>query len=414
MAHLFRLLKVSWVAIVAPLALCLVYAPWMSSQEFRARVIESDFVPLYTAGRMVLEGQVQRLYDVPEQKRFEWRIAPELEQKNAHNWFPYPPVVAFVFSGIAPLSLEDAYRVWGAINVALLLWLIQRCILALEPKGKGDSSLSAMRCLAFFPVVATLFQGQLSFLIALSFLAAWRAIRVNKPLRAGLYLSFLSIKPHMLFLPMFLLLWKRQKAILLGVAIGSAFFAAISWPLVGVSGARDFARVLSLAATGEDLFSLNRTSTHCWRGFLLNILGDANPGSIGALWLLGSLMALSLLIVTWRGELRFASRRFNLQWSVLIATIIFTSPHLHWHDLTLLLVAAVIAVSPTRGQAYSQSPSRYLRLILPCGYATIWLAIVARESAPRITVPLLLLALVVLALEVKRLGSVRDQSPERP
>jgi hypothetical protein len=414
MIHLFRRLKVSWVAIVAPLALCLVYAPWMSSQEFRERVIESDFVPLYTAGRMVLEGQVQRLYDLPEQRRFEWRIAPELEQKNAHTWFPYPPVVAFVFSGIAPLSLEDAYRVWGAINVALLLCLIQRCILALEPKGKGNNSLIATRCLAFFPVVATLFQGQLSFLIALSFFAAWRAIRANKPLRAGLFLSFLSIKPYMLFLPMFLLLWKRQKAILLGVAIGGAFFAAISWLLVGMSGARDFAHVLSLAATGEDLFSLNRASTHCWRGFLINMLGDANPGWIGVLWLLGSLMAFSLLIATWRGELRFASQRFNLQWGALIMTIIFTAPHLHWHDLTLLLVAAVLAVSPTREQSYSQSPSRYLRFILPCGYATIWLAALAPDLAPRVTVPLLLLALVVLTLELRRLGSVRDQSPERP
>jgi len=271
----------------------------------------------------------------------------------------------------------------------------------------------SLRCLAFFPILATLFQGQVSFLIGLCFLAAWEAIRGGRQLRAGLYLSFLSIKPHMLLVPLVLLLWKGQKEILKGLALGCVCLLAISWRMIGMSGAQDFIGVLSLAATGEDLFSLNRTSTHCWRGFLLNILGDANPGSIGALWLLGSLMALSLLIVTWRGELRFASRRFNLQWSALIATIIFTSPHLHWHDLTLLLVAAVIAVSPTRGQAYSQSPSRYLRLILPCGYATIWLAIVARESAPRITVPLLLLALVVLALEVKRLGSVRDQSPER-
>jgi hypothetical protein len=386
----------------------------MSSQEFRARVIESDFVPLYTAGRMVLEGQAQRLYDLPEQRRIEWRIAPELEQRNAHNWFPYPPVIALIFSSVAPLSLEDAYRVWGALNVALLLWLVQRCILALEPKEKGDSALIATRCLVFFPVVATLFQGQLSFLIAMSFFAAWRAIRVNEPLRAGLYLSFLSIKPHMLLLPMFLLLWKRQKASLLGIAIGGAFFAAISWLLVGTSGARDFAGVLSLAATGEDLFSLNRASTHCWRGLLLNMLGDSNPELIGALWLLGSLMALSLLIAAWRGELRFASRRFNLQWSALITTIVFTAPHLHWHDLTLLLVAAALAVAPTKEQSCSQSPSRYLRLLLSCGYAAIWLAIVARDSAPRITAPALIVALVVLTLELRKLESVSGPNLERP
>jgi hypothetical protein len=91
-------------------------------------------------------------------------------------------------------------------------------------------------------------------------------------------------------------------------------------------------------------------------------------------------------------------------------TIIFTAPHLHWHDLTLLLVAAVLTIAPTREDGSSQSPSRYLRVLLPCGYATIWLAVLARESAPRITVPLLMLALVVLTLELRRIGSVSDKN----
>lgn len=411
MSHFLRNLTPSWVAIVVPLAICLVYAPWMSPQKFRERVVESDFVPFYVAGRMVSQGQARQLYDLTEQRRHEWIVAPELESRGAFKWFPYPPVVAFLFACFANLPLEVAYRAWGGINLMLLLLLIRAYIRSLAAGPSVTASQIAIRCLAFFPIVATLLQGQLSLLIALCLLATWEAIRARKSLEAGLWLSLLSIKPHMLLFPVILLSWKRQGAILRGLLIGSAFLTGVSWLAVGATGARDFIDILSVAAYGEDRFSLNRAHGHSWRGFLLNALGYSSPRAVGALWFLGVLIASTFLITAWRGGLSCGSRRFNLQWGALIVTMVFTSPHLHWHDLTLLSVPAVLALTAAQGEKDQRTRSGHVQATIMCGYLAIWLSTLLYRSASMITVPALILFLWLLLRENARLSRSIETTP---
>jgi hypothetical protein len=154
-------------------------------------------------------------------------------------------------------------------------------------------------------------------------------------LLAGIALSVATLKPHLaIFLAVPLTV--RPKAFL-GFCTASAVLALYSVLLVGAQGVSDFLNLLRINAGGE-VFGVHPLA-------MFNLLGlmertGVSPGVARPVsWLIFVLSA-ALMLVFWKRNPLIPPMALT----VLLAVI--TSPHLHKHDLTLLIVTFVSLTKP--------------------------------------------------------------------
>src|ERR1700683_1935999 len=87
------------------LAACYLQGIWILAPDGTG--VQSDFVNVWAAGRMVLEGHPASAYDWPAQKIVE-EAADGPPSPRYFGWH-YPPPFLFVAAGLALLSFATAY-----------------------------------------------------------------------------------------------------------------------------------------------------------------------------------------------------------------------------------------------------------------------------------------------------------------
>lgn len=137
-----------------------------------------DFANLYTAGKLALEGQAWRAFDV-DVFRLEMRdVFGFFIQQN----YSYPPHAMLLAAPIALLPYWPAFALWTAGSAALFYW-------------------AARPHMPFAPVLAVLtpaaalnmWNGHYGLLLG----ALWLFFFQSRGVRAGLIASLMTIKPHM-------------------------------------------------------------------------------------------------------------------------------------------------------------------------------------------------------------------------
>lgn len=386
-------LFIFWLVGVAVVVLSIV-----QDRGFRLYLLELDFRAYYTAGRMVLGGVRAGFYDLPTQYLWQHQFAPEFGDQSYLMPFLNPPFIAIAVAPLAWLPLQVAYLAWAAVNVALLALV---CWLLLDVLGGAGSRIklrALVMSLTFLPVIVTVMQGQLSFVLVLALLLSWRALRSGRDLQGGLWLTLLLVKPQLALVPALALVWKRRLRALGGLALGGAAALLISLLMVGWDGLQGYLRLVLAASSWGDAYTIHPRAMHTWRGFLHLLLRTDNLADVQPWWPLGVAVALGLLLWGWRGRWSAASSRFDLQWALLVVVVLFTSPHANWHDLSLLLVpgALVVRYLADGGQAGVQYK---LLVALPfLGYLAVWAnSLGISDLRLQFSVVIMVVALLVLS-----------------
>jgi len=175
-----------------------------------------DFMPFYTAGTFVREGNHQALYDLESVKQFEHALAKvngfEFEEAFGPWW--NPPFYAWAFAPLSKLSFPQALATWWTISFLCLLGsiilLIDMLPKAWKPIRRGAQSnwletardwritaLLMLLTMVSMPAVQSLSHGQntcTSLLLLCLTVTAWRK---QKPLLAGLVGGLLFYKPQL-------------------------------------------------------------------------------------------------------------------------------------------------------------------------------------------------------------------------
>ena len=180
-----------------------------------------DFAAFWAAAAMTLEGAPAAAYDWNAHRAVE--VAELGRDFNGFMAWHYPPHVQLAVTPLGALPLFAAMALWVGGTLALFLWTCWRIL----PHPNA-----VLAGLAAAPTALTLVNGQIGFLIAaLTGLALLDLDR--KPLRAGLWLGLLSLKPHLVVaLPVPLLVTGRWRAVFGGAATVLAL-AALSWAVLG-------------------------------------------------------------------------------------------------------------------------------------------------------------------------------------
>jgi hypothetical protein len=303
-----------------------------------------------------------------------------------------PPFVAGLMQPLTLLPYGVAQAVWfvaSALVVALsiaLLWPDLR-------KLRGRWALTfALAAIASYPVYMSLLYGQLSPLVLLAWVLSYRLGVKGHPVASGLALSLSLIKPQLAVVPLLYLIVTGRWRTLAGFAGGATALACLSVALAGPYVAFvGYPAFLLESLRWHQEFGVNRIDMFGWHAFIMRSL----PGSDAAVdTLLAAALSAATLVaaaIVWRRQPRLEDI-----WAPVLAigaAAILVSPHVHTHDLLILMLPAALLAAHRR-DAVSVAAAALLLFAVPMAMIGVNLA-----------TPMLAAALAIVVADVLGVGT---------
>ena len=318
---------------------------------------ETDFRSLYAAGAIVRTHQAGNLYNY------------DLERTTQNNLisphpgalpFLYPPYAALPLVPLSALPYRIAYFTFLSLNIALLLAAARTLHPHLPTLTNLFPPILTLIFLAFLPVAIALYQGQVSLILLVCFVAAYASLEKKKPFQAGLLLSLALIKFHVV-LPVILLyaIW-RNWPLIQGFLTGAATLALLCLIIQGPQGLHLYTHTL-LAATSTGAIGSQNPYT-VFSAKMPNLHGLFYPFLGSSPWTTPLVLLISAAVLLWT-----ARQPPSLPRALTAALLV--SYHLHMHDLTLLLLPLILTLEQVL-QAHQSKPPQPNRLQLTT--ALLW------------------------------------------
>lgn len=306
------------IANIAYLLASYVEGTWLVTGNGAA--IPSDFVNVWAAGHLVLQGHPALAYDWPAHKAIE-ELAVGHSFDGYFGWH-YPPMFLFFAATLALFSYVGGYLAW------LLATFPAYVIVVRQITGERAGYLLA---LAFPAILSNFIVGQNGFLTAGLIGGALLTIE-RRPVLAGIFVGLLTYKPHLGLLFPIALIAGQHWRVIASATITALLIAAASWLAFGTETWIAF--VQSIPHTSQAFLSDG------WANFgkLQTIFGLARaldaPENIA--WTLQGGLALAAAIAValiWRSKLPFDIKAAALGAGAMLAT-----PYLYTYDLVVLAV----------------------------------------------------------------------------
>lgn len=297
-----------------------------------------DFRAFYTGGMMINKGIKGNFYNLQTQYALQRLIFPGLPE-NKILAFYNPPFVALLYACLTIFPIIAAYIIVGIVNMVILLicfFLLYRYV----DKKKYTSFFIFL--LLFPPIYICFAQGQSSFLLLLAVTASWYFLKRNKLFLAGMSLALLAVKPHLLILPMALLIWKKQWHVMKGSLLIIGVLALISLQAVGLQAIKHYVIFLLMSTSFGQQNGIHPGIEPTLRGLLHTIFQTNFFSVIWIPFLLGLCVLLIFFIKAWQGKWDTKSKTFDHQWAILVIMIVLTSIHTNYQDLVLLVFPFIV------------------------------------------------------------------------
>ncbi len=329
----------------------------------------SDFAIYYTASRMVADHQSSRLYDLPLQSKYQQRLLPELRFQDGLLPYNHPPFEVLWFLPLSGFSYVHAFLLWCLFNIGCFasgIWILSK---SGDKDPERSYGLSIAAGFGFLPVFVALLQGQDS-AMAFCFLAfAFRALKRGRDATAGLWLALMLQKFQLL--PAFLLvgLIHKRWRLLAGFATGGIGLTFVSAGVVGWEGVLQYLRLIPEMTAWINKYGIYPAQMHCLRGQFYALWPGMHPWLVYGGILMGSLFLLALLVRSWKGPWEPNQPEFDLKFSLLVVVSLLISPHVNFHDLSMLLIPGILGIGISRGDLLSPSQAQRLqRFIIFAGF----------------------------------------------
>jgi len=349
----------------------------------------ADFSIIYTAGRIAASGRYDLIYDLETQRQIQAELLGKSLQATELLPFNHPPLLVPIQAYLSTQNYFVSYQHWVYIMACFLAMaavVISRLFHIMKWE-RIQISVVLISSLLFYPVFISLLKGQDSAFLLLG-VALWvYGVIGGEDLWAGLGLSLALIRPQIAVVLAIPFLFRRRK-VFWWFCAGGAALGLLSLAMVGLDGAQDYLRILTVSAGGQE-YGLNQSAMFNFTGLALRLFPHVDPGLIH--WLTWGLFAAGIvgLSVLWKVSSAIRLRHLGLA----VVTSLFVAPHLHYHDLALLLL-------PILGFAIILVEAGILRpeksMYLPVSFSLLLL--LGDISPARFVIPYLVMAFLVVGL----------------
>ena len=238
------------------------------------------------------------------------------------------PLLALVVNN----NYVESFERWVLVLISIYLIGTQFLITSLFAAEKAEIRFALLIVtLTFSPLFISLWQGQDTAFLYLGVVFWCIGILKKKDWLIGVGLALATVRPHISIALAVPLLFKYQRAwwrslLLIGV------LALFSLMILNVQGTIGFVNLLRISSEGV-WFGMRPAAMLNLLGLLLRIVQFPTPGVASWIGWLIYLIGIVLISALWQRSKIMDGRLLGL--SILIALV--TAPHLHLHDLTLLI-----------------------------------------------------------------------------
>jgi hypothetical protein len=294
----------------------------------------SDFIAFYSAGRIAKSEGASRAYDPILQQQIQqaevgFPLVPG--QVLLYNHLPFLiPLLQII---VSTNYVASFYR-WIVLLGAL--YLIGITILSRTLKqadiDRNSIFLAAVGASLFLPVFFSLMNGQDTAFLFLGTVLWMYGLTSGKDYLAGFGLSLTTVRPHIALLLAIPMLFRHRK-VFIGFLLGSTILALFSLLILGRNGTKEFIDILMVSAGGE-WFGMKENAMYNLIGLLTRAIPQLEAATIRTLgWIVYGLAMIGLCLL-WFKSTDPKNKYVGL--SIILA--LFFVPHLHFHDLALLLI----------------------------------------------------------------------------
>jgi arabinofuranan 3-O-arabinosyltransferase len=288
--------------------------------------IPTDFVNVWAAGRLVLDGHPAQAYD--------WDIQRQVELALLRQDFPgyfawhYPPPFLFVASFLAQFPYSVAFIGWVSASFGPYLAMMRAIV------GRPFGWLLA----AAFPMVFNnTLVGQNGFLTA-SLIGGTLYLMPARPILAGVCLGLLTYKPQYGLLFPVVLIAASQWTVFFTAGIVAVVMAFASWLAFGTESWQAFFHWMPMFSQAF----LTEGKATWWKlqsiFSLVRYLGGTEQLAWIFQWILTASVALALAVM-WRSRISY-----SLKAAALATGTLLTTPYLFMYDMMVLAIPVAFLV----------------------------------------------------------------------
>jgi hypothetical protein len=301
------------------------FAHWWIFDE-KGLGIPTDFVNVWSAGRLALDGHPALAYDWDIQKQVQVAVLGRSYEGN-FAWH-YPPPFLFVAALLAHFPYAVAFIGWVAISLMPYLAVMRAII------GRPFGLLLA----AAFPVVLTnTLVGQNGFLTA-SLIGGALYLMPMRPVLSGICLGLLSYKPQYgLLFPLVLIAASQWRVFFTAGAVAVAM-AAVSWLAFGTESWQALFHWMPMFS--QAFLTEGRAPWGKMQSLfaLVRYFGGTEQLAWVCQWILSGAVAV-LLALMWRSRVSYP-----LKAAAVAAGTLLITPYLFLYDLMVLAIAVAFLV----------------------------------------------------------------------
>jgi arabinofuranan 3-O-arabinosyltransferase len=282
--------------------------------------IPTDFVNVWAAGRLALDGHPAQAWDWDIQRQVELALL----QQDFVGYFAwhYPPPFLFVASLLAQFSYPVAFIGW--VSVSLLPYLaVMRAIVG--------RAFGLMLAIAFPIVLNNALVGQNGFLTA-ALIGGTLYLMPVRPVLAGICLGLLSYKPQYGLLFPLVLIAASQWTVFFTAGAVTVLMALVSWLAFGTESWQAFFHWMPMFSQAF----LTEGKATWWKlqslFSLVRYLGGTEHLAWVFQWILSATVALTLAVM-WRSRIGYSLKAAALATGTLLIT-----PYLFMYDMMVLAI----------------------------------------------------------------------------
>lgn len=310
--------------------------------------VSRDFLVYYSAGYIIKYDSPANMYNLELQRQIQEN---SVQHPDKINFFPYnhPPITSpFLGWAVSKDLFASNFRwilVLFGFNLASLGVLIK--LMQYLKSDKKDIWLVALTGLVFYPTIMAYIKGQDSTFLLLGVCLWVLGLISSKDNLAGLGLALVMIRPQIALVLSLPFLFKKRSVWWWFMGWGFLIFL-LSFFSIGPTGFTGLLKAIVLSGKGLG-FDVDIMAT--LMGAILRGYPSIAPSLLHIIGYAGYFSSIIFICFMWIRTSNIGFKQINI--AVLFA--ILFAPHLHRHDLILLLVVAV-------GIAFQLSEMKILNL----------------------------------------------------
>ena len=288
--------------------------------------IPTDFINVWSAGKLALQGHAADAYDWAIQKQLQISI---LGQSYPGNFaWHYPPPFLFVAAILASFPYVAAYMAWPLISFVPFAFVVRGIV------GHPFGWLLA----AAFPVVlVNTLIGQNGFLTA-ALIGGTLYLMPIRPVLAGICLGLLSYKPQYGLLFPLVLIVASQWTVFVTAGAVAVLMAIASWAVFGTEAWQAWWHWLPMAS--QAFLSEGRAPWGKMQSIFATVRFFDGTEHFAWIcqWTMTALVACGL-VALWRSRVRYSIKAAGLATGTLLAT-----PYLFLYDVMVLAIPVALLI----------------------------------------------------------------------